>query len=319
MLDAPPYPRWDLSVFFTSLDAPEFVAAFESVGAAIDRLSTLYDDKGVRAADSPDPAAVDEVLALTNEVQDQLRLVNAYVYAFVSTDARDDRAQSLASQLRTRTAQLLPLRARLVTWLASFDTEALLAASPVARDHAHFVRRAGVAAAHQLSEPEEVLAADLDLSGGSAWNQLHGDISSRLTADVDGSVLPITAVRNLAFDPDAGVRRRAYEAELTAWDSVAVPLAACLNGVKGQVSTLNRRRGWADDLEPVLFANAVEREVLEAMQRAVVASLPDFGRYLAAKARLLGHSAARCRGGTSSPRWETPMRRLRCGRRPPPR
>lgn len=291
MLDPERYPRWDVSTYFPSLDAPEFAAAHEGLGAAIGRLGGLYDERGVRATDQPDLDAVDEVLAATNEVMDQLRLVSSYVHAFVSTDARDDRAQSLASELRAMAAPLSPLRTRLDAWLASFDTDALLAGSASGGDHAHVVRRAAIAARHQLSEAEEVLAAELNLSGGSAWNRLHGDVAARLTAEVDGDVLPITAVRNLAFDADAGVRQRAYEAELAAWDTVAVPLAACLNGVKGQGSTLNRRRGWEDDLEPALFANAVERPVLQAMQRAVEASLPDFGRYLAAKARLLGHDA----------------------------
>jgi pepF/M3 family oligoendopeptidase len=290
-LDPERYPRWDVSTYFPSLDAPEFAAAHEGLGAAIGRLGGLYDERGVRATDQPDLDAVDEVLAATNEVMDQLRLVSSYVHAFVSTDARDDRAQSLASELRAMAAPLSPLRTRLDAWLASFDTDALLAGSASGGDHAHVVRRAAIAARHQLSEAEEVLAAELNLSGGSAWNRLHGDVAARLTAEVDGDVLPITAVRNLAFDADAGVRQRAYEAELAAWDTVAVPLAACLNGVKGQGSTLNRRRGWEDDLEPALFANAVERPVLQAMQRAVEASLPDFGRYLAAKARLLGHDA----------------------------
>ena len=144
-----------------------------------------------------------------------------------------------------------------------------------------------------------MLASELNLSGGSAWYQLHGDVSSRLTAEVDGEVLPITAVRNLAFDADAGVRRRAYDAELAAWDTVAVTLAACLNGVKGQASTLNRRRGWPDDLAPALFANAVEPAVLDAMQSACVAAFPDFRRYLKAKARLLGHEA-----GAGLPWWD---------------
>lgn len=281
--------RWDLRGFFPSLDAPEFAAAHEALAAGVDRLAALYDERGVRASDAPDLGAVDEVLTATNGLYDQLRLVNAYVHSFVSTDARDDRAQSLASELRRLTAPLSPLRTRLDAWLASFDTDELLRASTVAADHAHAVRRAATAASHQLSEAEELLAAELNLSGGSAWNQLHGDVTSRLTATVRGEELPITAVRNLAFDPDPAVRRAAYEAELAAWDTVAVPLAACLNGVKGQASTLNRKRGWADDLEPALFANAVERPVLEAMQAAVTASLPDFHRYLRAKARLLGH------------------------------
>jgi oligoendopeptidase F len=286
----PELPRWDVSTFFPSLDAPEFAAADEQLDAAIERLGALYDEKGVRATDHPDLDAVDEVLDATNELFDHLRLVNAYVLAFVTTDARDDRAQAVASELRARTAPLSPLRTRLDGWIASFDVDELLARSPAAADHEHAVRRAAVLAAHQLSEAEEDLAAELNLSGGAAWNQLHGDVSARLTATVDGEELPITAVRNLAFDPDAGVRRRAFDAELAAWDSVSVSLAAALNGVKGQAATLNRRRGWADDLEPALFFNSVERPALEAMQRAVVASFPDFERYLGAKATLLGHT-----------------------------
>jgi pepF/M3 family oligoendopeptidase len=294
MHDSSGLPEWDTSAFFPGLDSAEFAAAHEAVGAGVDRLASLYESKGVRATESPDAGAADEVIDATNALLDDIRLVNAYVYAFTTTDARNDRAQAVESELRAALARLGPLRVRLDAWLASFaDVDALFAASPVASDHAHAVRRAAVAAAHQLTEPEEVLAAELNLSGGSAWNQLHGDVSSRLTAEVDGEVLPITAVRNIAFEADAGRRRRAYDAELAAWDTVAVPLAAALNGVKGQASTLNRKRGWSDDLEPALFANAVERDVLDAMNAAVRAALPDFGRYLAAKARLLGHADGR--------------------------
>jgi pepF/M3 family oligoendopeptidase len=298
MHDTSPLPRWDTTAFFPGLAAPEFAAAHEALGASVARLGALYDDKGVRATDAPDPSVADEVLTATNEVLDELRVVSAYVHAFVATDARDDLAAALASELRSLAAPLTPLRIRLDAWLASFDADALAAASPVAADHAHAVRRARVAAEHQLSEAEEILAAELNLSGGAAWYLLHGDVSSRLTAEVDGEVLPITAVRNLAYDGDAEVRRRAYEAELAAWDAVAVPLAACLNGVKGQASTLNRKRGWSDDLAPALFSNAVEPDVLEAMQSACVAAFPDFRRYLHAKARLLG----RAEGGL--PWWD---------------
>ena len=69
-----------------------------------------------------------------------------------------------------------------------------------------------------------------------------------------------------------------------------MPLAAALNGAKGELGVLNRRRGFADDLEPALRANNVDRVTLDAMTDAVVASLPSFRRYLRAKAQLLGHS-----------------------------
>ena len=96
-------------------------------------------------------------------------------------------------------------------------------------------------------------------------------------------------MRGLATDPDPAVRRSAYDAELAAWDTVAVPLASALNAFKGEANTLNRRRGWDDSLDPALFTNNVDRDTLAAMQEAVVASLPDFARYHRAKADVLGH------------------------------
>ena len=163
---------WDLSTFFPGIDSPELAAAHEALGAGVARLGALYDERGVRRTEHPDLEAVDPVLEATNEVLEQLRLVNAYVHAFVTTDARDDDAAALASELRALAAPLAPLRARLDAWLASFDTDQLLAASPAAADHAYVVHRAVTAAAHQLADPEEDLAAELNLSAGSAWNQL---------------------------------------------------------------------------------------------------------------------------------------------------
>jgi pepF/M3 family oligoendopeptidase len=107
----------------------------------------------------------------------------------------------------------------------------------------------------------------------------------------DGSIerVPRAFARGLANDADAERRRNAYEGELAAWATAAVPLAAAINGAKGALGVLNRRRGFASDLEPALLANNVDRPTLDAMTEAVVASLPDFRRYLRAKARLLGH------------------------------
>ena len=97
--------------------------------------------------------------------------------------------------------------------------------------------------------------------------------------------VPMAFARGLAFHADADRRRAAYEGELEAWSTVAVPLAAALNGAKGELGVLNRRRGFTDDLEPALRANNVDRATLDAMTDAVVESLPSFRRYLRAKAR----------------------------------
>ncbi|MEY2453299.1 MAG: hypothetical protein QOD92_2873 [Acidimicrobiaceae bacterium] len=290
-------PRWDLTPFYPGLDSREFANAHEGIGAGVARLTALYDEHDVRGGDPVELdkeilSAFEEVIAETNALQDHLRLVNAYLYGFITTDARDDAAAALNSQLQVQAAPLRTLSSRFAEWVARLGAERLIDASQVAADHGWPLRKAEFAATHQMTEDEEGLAAELNLTGGSAWNKLHGDISSRLTANVNGDDLAITLVRNLAMDPAPAVRKAAYDAELVAWESASVPLAAAMNGIKGEANVLNRRRGWDDSLAPALFYNAVDRQTLEAMQAACVASFPDFRRYLNTKARLLGHGDA---------------------------
>lgn len=143
-----------------------------------------------------------------------------------------------------------------------------------------------------MSEAEEGLAAELGLSGASAWNKLQGTLTSQLTVEfeLDGKMqkLPMPALINLRSHPDAGVRRRAYEAENKAWDTVREALAACMNGVKGSVNTLDQRRGRADALHSAIDMARIDRPTLEAMLGAMQDSFPVFQRYFKAKARLLG-------------------------------
>jgi pepF/M3 family oligoendopeptidase len=100
--------------------------------------------------------------------------------------------------------------------------------------------------------------------------------------------LPMSEIRNLAYDADRTVRRRAYEAELATWASAEVPIAAAINSIKGEMNTLARRRKWDGPLDIALFNSNIDRPTLEAMMEAMRESFPDFRRYLRAKARALG-------------------------------
>ena len=303
--DAPP--RWDLTPIFGGLEDRSFTGALEGVYARVDRLAALYDELDIRDT-TPRPVtdadvdALEAVLHATNELQAELRPVSTYLYAVISTDSRNDLAAARYVELQTRGAPLAPLGKRLGAWLSALGVDELIARSPIAAEHDFAVRKAAEGAALQMSELEESLAGELAPSGSLAWQRLHGDVSSQLMVDVRGSArsddsgtdagierVPMAFARGLAFNADATRRRAAYEGELAAWETVAVPLAAALNGAKGELGVVNRRRGFADDLEPALRANNVDRATLDAMNGAVVAALPDFRRYLLAKARLLGH------------------------------
>jgi pepF/M3 family oligoendopeptidase len=287
-------PRWDISSVFPGLASREFATAHEAFGADVARLQALYDERDVRggprrAPGPEDIGALEAVLEETNAVLDSARRINAYLNAIVTTDARDDDAARLRSQVQSEQAPLDALTARLEAWVASLGADALVAASPVGADHAYPLQRAEQAADHRMAEAEEDLLAELSLTGSTAWSRLHGALTARLRATVHGEALPITVVRGLATNPDAATRRAAHDAELEAWEGAAVPLAAALNAIKGEANVVNRRRGWPDALAPVLWANGVEPDALAALHAAARDAFPDFRRYLRAKAALLGH------------------------------
>lgn len=310
-----PLPHWDMTAVFPGLDSPALGAALDGVLAGIRQVGALCDQHRVRRQDAV-PVDADTVAAYTavtehlNALSEALRTVYAYLHAFVATDSRNDVAQARVSELQTEVVVLQKLETRYTAWIGSLDVEALIARSPLAQAHAFALRKAAQEADRQMGEAEEDLAASLDLSAGTAWAKLHGTVSSQLSVPVrfpagrpdgrsagtgapggDTQILPMSAVRGLAHHPDAAVRQAAYEAELRGWETVAAPLAAAMNGIKGQVLTLSLRRGWPDALAPALFANNVDRATLDAMHEACRESFPDFRRYLQAKARLLGRDA----------------------------
>ncbi len=255
-------PHWDMTVIYPSLDSPECTAGIAAATAAISELGQLFDRLGVaerpRAAlDAQTVSAVEEVLGRYNAVIAEVRTLSAYLMSFVATDSRNDAAQAMISGFQQHTMRLSQLGTRFAAWIGSLDVEALITESPLAAEHSFVLRKACAQAQHLMSPAEEALATELNLSSGTAWAKLHGNLTSQLTVpfERDGvtAELPMSMIRNLAYDPDRAVRRRAYEAELAGWACTALPLAAALNGIKGEVNTLARQRGWESPLDTALL------------------------------------------------------------------
>lgn len=289
-------PHWDLSDIYPSLESPEFQDGFSRVTAQINALETLFDARHIgrvenAVTDTDTVRTFDEVMNQYNSALDAFSTLSAYIHSFVSTDSRNALAQARLSALQQHTVILSKLGTRFVAWLGSLDLELLTEHSDIARAHAYALERARIDAQHLMSPTEEELAAELNVTGGVAWGRLHGNLSSQIMVDMETEgekrPLPMSAVRNLAYSPDRETRERAYRAELAAWEANAVPLAAALNSIKGQVNTLAKRRGWDSALDEAIHETAIDRQTLDAMLTAARESFPTFRRYLNAKARAL--------------------------------
>ncbi len=289
-------PEWNTTTFYPALDSAEFTTDFVGLFSDLTALEALFEEQKIKKLEtSPKPAeaaqSLEMVLQSLNSLAEKVRLVSAYIHCFTSTNSRNDFAQAKASELQLFYVRQSKLYTRLAAWIGSIDLDSTLQFSANAREYTFALEKMQFAAKHQMSPNEEDLRSSLSPSASSAWAKLHGNIVSRLEVMVQGESIPMSATRAAARSADAQRRKAAYTAELEAWQTVEVPLAAALNSIKGEVGVVNARRGFTDAITPSLHGANIDRQTLDAMHQACTESFPDFRRYLKAKAKLLGSSA----------------------------
>ncbi len=291
-------PHWDMTNIFPSLDSAEYKAAIDDVKEQIAALEAFFEQE-ISSTDAETPVArlaelVGEGIERFNALYELSGTIRAYISGFVSVNSHDDLARRRLSEFQQIGVKMQHLGTRFQAWVGKIAPalDGIIEANPVASAHAFFLRETARQAKYMMSEAEESLAAELNVSGASAWSKLQGTVTSQLTVefelDGESQTLPIPALINLRSHPDESTRRRAYEAENEAWESVKETLAACMNGVKGTVITLNKRRGREDALHAAIDDARIDRETLETMLSAMRDSFPMFRKYFRAKAKRLG-------------------------------
>ena len=293
-----PAPRWDLTNVYPSLESDEFKVAVDDFKKQTTDLGDYFVEV-VQKTDVNTPPdqlgpIVSDVVDRFNSAYELVGTIDPYISSFTTTDSRNKLAARIESEFEQAYLPMRNLYVQLKSWLGkiaptldrSFDHGAS------AKAHAFMLKEAAEQSKYLMSESEEALASEMSLSGGNAFSKLRSKTVSQVSVDfeLDGEMqkLPAPALINLRTHADEDVRRRAYEAENEAWKSVEETLAACLNGVKGEVITLNKRRGREDALQSSLEAARIDRQTLDAMMGAMKDSFPMFRKYYKHKAKLIG-------------------------------
>lgn len=285
-------PKWDMTQYFPDIDSDEFRSAVQEAKQLIaDQVEAV--DAVVSNPDADAPAFVATYLERAQELALKGSLIGSYIYGHISVDTRDAKALRAMSELQIAMIPMQQASKRFSAWLGEQDVDALIAGSDIAAEHEFYLREGKVLATHLMSDLEEALASELTLSGGSAFGELQSQVSSQIMVSFEKTpgeavTIPMSDVRNLASHADREVRRRAYEAEVAAWKQWETPLAAALNGVKGEHGTVARKRGWDSVLQQSLHQNQIDDVTLDAMMSAARDAFPDIRRYWAAKAKAMG-------------------------------
>jgi pepF/M3 family oligoendopeptidase len=291
-------PRWDLSNVYPSLESEEFKAAVEDYKKQVASLEKFFKSK-LSKADTKTKAKdlaplVGKAIDQINKIQMLSSTIVPFIYSYVTTDSRDKLAMKTLSEFEQASLPMNQLMTQFTAWLGKIapKLDKVVANHEAAAAHAFMLREAAEQSKYLMSDAEEALAAELSLSGGNAFGKLQGTVTSQLSVDfeLDGKTekMPMPALINLRSHPDEDTRRRAYEAENQAWEEVKETLAACLNGVKGEANTLDKKRGRKDAIHSSLDAARMDRKTLKAMLDAMKDSFPMFRKYWQAKAQKIG-------------------------------
>ncbi len=290
--------RWDLTNVYPTLESKEFKNAVKKYKSLLDEMEVFF-KKASKADSKTDPKKLGKLLGESvdrfNALFELSGTINPYIYSFISTDSRNQTAMRILSEFEQMSVQASILNTKFQAWVGTLGKAAIKKAAktnPSAKAHEFALNEAAEQSKYLMSETEEVLAAELTLSGGNAFGKLQGTVTSQLSVDfeLDGKVqkMPMPALINLRSHPDEPTRRRGYEAENIAWEGVKETLAACMNGVKGETLTLDRKRGREDAVHASMDFARIDRATLDAMLGAMKDSFPMFRKYFKHKAKLIG-------------------------------
>ena len=294
-------PRWDLSNVYPGLESPALQKDIEWVKDATESIKKLYQDEFLKIDTSSPKETINRAISTMVDRVNKLMLkastINAFLHSYIATDSFNQQATRLGSQFDQVMVSIQKVSVLLEAWVGQFKDilPEVLELGNMAGEHAFPITEMAEQSQYLMSEQEEILTSELSLSGSRAWGKLQGVVTSQKTVDFElgGEIkaLPMPALINLHAHPDEVVRKRAYEAEMDAWESVKEPLAACMNGIKGWVNTLNDHRGRKDALHQSLDQARIDRETLQAMMGAMEDAFPTFRRYFKAKAARFGQEA----------------------------
>ena len=280
--------QWDLAGIYPEFSDPSFKADIEKLTLSLDLLEK-YDPAVYRQ----DQGAAEQYLVLLADYKTIYSKLMAYTYLKASDNSRDEEAFKVFENLEKASARLTEPQVRFRRWLNNLeDPAALIYKSELLKEHSFYLEQEIDKSRYLLSDKEEAIAAELKRTGSAAWSKLQQKLTSTLPVKVelDGKekILPLPEVRNLAYSKDGKARENGYKAELEAYKIIEEPVAAALNGIKGEVITICNKRGFTNPLEETLFNSRMEMKTLQSMHEAIVDFLPEYQNYYRFKAGLLG-------------------------------
>jgi oligoendopeptidase F len=277
---------WDLDPLYAGPGDPRIEAELQAARGAADAFAARFRGRVASLGATGLAAALGEYEAL----DEQARRPGFYAHLLFAADTQSDVARRLVDRTREAAVGL----ANALTFFelelkaipdAAFDA---LAWDPALAGRRHWLDSVRRRRPYTLSEPEERVVNQKNLTGRGALVQLFDELSGALRFRVDGRELTGEQALSLLYEPDRALRERAYTAFLETYASHGIVWASVLNGLMQDHRIECEMRRVPDPVLPTHLDNEVRPETVGAMMDATERRYDLARRYFRLKARLLG-------------------------------
>ena len=277
---------WNLDPIYRGFDDP----AWEADLTALKETAAAYSEFAESLSSQEPLAGLQRGIELGERLAALVNKLATYASLRQSADSRDSVAGSQMGRILGVYSGVAGPDAAFRDWAAKLPqlTE-LVAGDDSLREYRFLFGKMKASSKYLLSGQGETIMAKMSMSGGSAWSDMQQYLTSTVPVSYRGQTTNLSAIRNLAYDPDPQVRREAYEAELACYDRIKDATAFALNSIKLETISDCQLRGYESPLARTLERSDMKRQTLDAMLGAMDEYLPKFWQYLKAKAKALGH------------------------------
>ena len=277
---------WNLDILYTGFDTVEFKNDMDRLNETIPEYIALSEKAGTLSPKE----LLTEYVRLSEELSELSEKIGIYASLRTSANTRDSEAASMLGRLMAATSATAAPSAVIEKVISEIpNLEEIVDSTPELAEYKYLIMNIKRDSKYLLSDKEENIFTRMSISGASAWSDLQSNLTSGVSVDYEGEEITLSTVRNLAYSPDADVRRKAYDAELACYGKIKDSVALALNSIKLQVLTECELRGYESPLDKSLYQSRMKRSTLDALITAMKEYLPAFHKYLRAKAKALGH------------------------------
>ena len=206
---------WNLDPIYKGFDDPAFEQDLNTLKEKVAEYTAF-----TQSLTQAEPvAALKQAIALEEELTNLVSKLAQYASLRQSADTRDSAAGSNMGRIMAIYSGIAGPNAAFKAWASALPNLMELVDGDEALQEYHFLfSNMAKSSKYLLPGMGETIMAKMRLSGGSAWGDMRSYLTSTVPVAYRGETTNLSAIRNMAYDADAQVRKDAYEAELACYD-----------------------------------------------------------------------------------------------------